>query len=158
MTANPFAILLRNVPRVKMHIGGQHFMPDTQVLAALAAAVPADLAEAGKDAAWLRNIHGGHPDANRFDDVARNICALIATVTAQAAEIEGLGADYQRESDQHDETASALAAERAKVARLVKAAFCEGFAEGCDGTWVEGDYTPAWNKSESRATRMKAGK
>lgn len=31
------------------------------------------------------------------------------------------------------------------------AAFSEGFAEGQDGTWVEGDPTPAWNKSDARA-------
>jgi hypothetical protein len=38
-----------------------------------------------------------------------------------------------------------------RVTALVEAAFCEGFAEGCDGTWIEGDYTPAWNKSKARA-------
>jgi hypothetical protein len=54
-----------------------------------------------------------------------------------------------------------LAAERieqlqSKLAKAVEDAFCEGFAEGYDGTWVEGDYTPAWKKSHALANLEKA--
>ena len=38
-----------------------------------------------------------------------------------------------------------------RVKALVEAAFCEGFAEGSDGCWIEGDYTPAWKGSETYA-------
>lgn len=43
----------------------------------------------------------------------------------------------------------------AKLAKAVEAAFCEGFAEGYDGTWVEGDYTHAWKKSHALANLEK---
>lgn len=33
---------------------------------------------------------------------------------------------------------------------LVEDAFCEGFCDGIDGTWVEGDYTPAWKRSGTK--------
>lgn len=33
----------------------------------------------------------------------------------------------------------------------LEAAFYEGFCEGRDGTWVEGDPTPAWKKSDTLA-------
>jgi len=44
-----------------------------------------------------------------------------------------------------------IQANEAKLAKAVEDAFCEGFAEGCDGTWVEGDYTHAWKKSHALA-------
>ena len=34
---------------------------------------------------------------------------------------------------------------------LVEGSFSEGFYEGYDGTWVEGDYTPAWKRSCTKA-------
>lgn len=38
---------------------------------------------------------------------------------------------------------------RAEVSEaMVESAFFEGFSEGSDGGWVEGDPTPAWKKSE----------
>lgn len=48
-----------------------------------------------------------------------------------------------------------LIAAEAKLAKAVEAAFCEGFAEGYDGTWVEGDYTHAWKKSHALANLEK---
>lgn len=50
----------------------------------------------------------------------------------------------------HDALTRAEVAE-AKLAKAVEDAFCEGFAEGYDGTWVEGDYTHAWKKSHALA-------
>ena len=35
-----------------------------------------------------------------------------------------------------------------KLIGLVKDAFFEGFSEGCDGGWIEGDPSLAWSKSE----------
>ena len=45
----------------------------------------------------------------------------------------------------------------ANLTKAVEDAFCEGFAEGYDGDWVEGDYTHAWKKSHALANleRMK---
>ncbi len=71
MTANPFAALLDGVPR---YDGYGTFDPDgdvvrlSEVLAALAAAVPADLAEAGKvlegvtPGPWTEHDKGKHPN------------------------------------------------------------------------------------------------
>lgn len=53
----------------------------------------------------------------------------------------------------HDSKIDAL---EAKLAKAVEDAFCEGFAEGYDGTWVEGDYTHAWKKSHALANLEKA--
>jgi hypothetical protein len=35
----------------------------------------------------------------------------------------------------------------------VKSSFFAGFAEGCDGTWVEGDPTPAWRAYAAGVSR-----
>lgn len=35
---------------------------------------------------------------------------------------------------------------RNKVEKVVEDAFFAGFSEGCDGTWVEGDPTPAFKE------------
>jgi hypothetical protein len=35
-----------------------------------------------------------------------------------------------------------------KVAALIEDAYCDGFAEGSNGTWVEGDYTKPWLRSD----------
>ena len=48
-----------------------------------------------------------------------------------------------------------IQANEAKLAKAVEDAFCEGFAEGRDGTWVEGDYTHAWKKSHALANLEK---
>jgi hypothetical protein len=76
---------------------------------------------------------------------------------AAADRIEGLLGDLKsvlsREAatqERHDNKMEALEAKLAK-ATAVEDAFCEGFAEGCDGTWVEGDYTHAWKKSHALA-------
>ena len=45
--------------------------------------------------------------------------------------------------------ADRIEALKAKLAKAVEAAFCEGFAEGYDGDWVDGDYTHAWKESEA---------
>lgn len=45
-----------------------------------------------------------------------------------------------------------------KLANAVEDAFCEGFAEGYDGTWVEGDYTHAWKKSHALAALGRTAK
>ena len=74
-----------------------------------------------------------------------------------ADRIEGLLGDLKsvlsREAatqERHDNKMEALEAKLAK-ATAVEDAFCEGFAEGCDGTWVEGDYTHTWKKSHALA-------
>jgi hypothetical protein len=36
----------------------------------------------------------------------------------------------------------------AKAVALIEDAYCDGFAEGSDGTWVEGDYTKPWLRSD----------
>jgi hypothetical protein len=35
-----------------------------------------------------------------------------------------------------------------KAVALIEDAYCDGFAEGSDGTWVEGDYTKPWLRSD----------
>lgn len=44
-----------------------------------------------------------------------------------------------------------------KLVEALKEAFFEGFAEGSDGGWVEGDPTPAWKKSAALAAAQGAG-
>jgi hypothetical protein len=39
-------------------------------------------------------------------------------------------------------------AKLAKAMALIEDAYCDGFAEGSDGTWVEGDYTKPWLRSD----------
>lgn len=46
----------------------------------------------------------------------------------------------------------------AKLATTTEAAFFEGFSEGRDGTWVEGDPSPAWRDSETRRSLSGAGR
>jgi hypothetical protein len=41
-----------------------------------------------------------------------------------------------------------LNAKLAKAVALIEDAYCNGFAEGSDGTWVEGDYTKPWLRSD----------
>jgi hypothetical protein len=41
-----------------------------------------------------------------------------------------------------------LNANLAKAVALIEDAYCDGFAEGSDGTWVEGDYTKPWLRSD----------
>jgi hypothetical protein len=55
--------------------------------------------------------------------------------------------DYEDLSE--DAPANYIKELKAKLAKAVEAAFCEGFAEGYDGDWVEGDYTHAWKESEA---------
>jgi hypothetical protein len=41
-----------------------------------------------------------------------------------------------------------LNAKLAKAVALIEDAYCDGFAEGSHGTWVEGDYTKPWLRSD----------
>lgn len=135
MTANPFAALLDGVPR---YDGYGTFDPDgdvvrlSEVLAALAAAVPADLAEAGEVLDEIRRVD---PFENPLaaseaeQRAADTITALIARLAAQEAQIKGLEAErddavvkraaWELEAKTLE---PALVAERAKTARLVEAA------------------------------------
>lgn len=103
MTANPFAALLAGVPRMTCNFDtsdGSVIPPITLLHedAALAAAVPADLAESGKVLDNMHRIannlaHEGYVnEANAADEGGRTIRSLIALATAQAARIEGLEA------------------------------------------------------------------
>lgn len=170
ITANPFAALLDGVPRRVIEDGGDALyhgkrtthLPETEVLATLAAAYPADLAEAGtvlEGAVWVtfncapnagrqpaivtRDDPGFLPD--RFEAAryvpADTITALLARIAAQEAQIgrlEGKSAtltEYAAAVEKSAETAeTALAAERAKVAKLVEA--LEFYAD--ETAWREG--------------------
>lgn len=36
-----------------------------------------------------------------------------------------------------------------RVKALVEAAYAEGFSEGADGGWIDGDYSKPWSKSDA---------
>lgn len=36
-----------------------------------------------------------------------------------------------------------------RVRALVEAAYAEGFSEGADGGWIDGDYSKPWSKSDA---------
>lgn len=119
MTANPFAALLRDVSRYNGHYRATHgeMVRYSDVLAALAAAVPADLAEAGKvqdeanelidflsGQANLDGMGFGDPDEkghrfwwrkylSRFEEMDDTITAILARIAAQEAQIKGLEHD-----------------------------------------------------------------
>jgi hypothetical protein len=70
---------------------------------------------------------------------------------------------HMRECTTHDEVDAAtvqemcdrieaLEAQLAKAVALVEDAYCEGFAEGDDGGWIEGDYSLPWKRSEAHKT------
>lgn len=110
---NPFAALLDGVPKYALNINTQlmeehwrgKFVDIDKVLAALAAAVPADLAEAGKVLEWLRGIktadgfeHTQEEGVNvlklkrkpdpRGAEAADLITALLARIAAQEAQMK----------------------------------------------------------------------
>lgn len=93
-----------------------------------------------------------------FDGEHRNLGSVIRALATDHKRLIREAAHAKEQRDYaaglwSSLTARAEAAEarNAALTAQVEAAFCEGFAEGCDGTWIEGDYTPAWNKSKSRA-------
>lgn len=117
MTANPFAALLAKIGRYSHDCDEPHLVPEPdgkwldrdEVLAALAAAVPADLAEAGKVVERLeqrdtsRHGYTGHPLYNRDGrQAADTIRSLIALATAQEARIEGLRVERDRRTEMHE--------------------------------------------------------
>ncbi len=128
MTANPFAALLAGVKRFPRPY--ENVVDYDEVLAALAAAVTADLAEAGEIAEQLLREADGF--SVRASDT---ITALLARLAAQEAQIKGLEKDrdeYRTEAQKHRDDAlewfnknhasqTALAAERTKTAKLVEA-------------------------------------
>lgn len=112
MTDNPFAALLNGVPRYDETTGWRH--PEgiavriNDVLAALAAAYPADLAEAGKVLERLR-WNREHPVTGKLvyanedgPDAADLITALLARIAAQEAQIKGLEKDRDRRTEMHE--------------------------------------------------------
>lgn len=141
MTDNIFAPLLAGVPRfdVQTTIGGDHAaaMYETDVLAALAAAVPADLAEAGKVLAKLQSQIGDDVQDVYLPEAlhklsADTITALIARIAAQEAQIAESRVVIQKANEHLQSVAAArdaawsraeaaetaLVAEKAKVAKL----------------------------------------
>ena len=101
---NPFAALLLDVPRFDAFEGDfkqseqGSWVTLASVLAALAAAVPADLAEAGKV------LEGSLLDGEEYDEgkindarevAADTITALLARLAAQEAQIKGLETDNE---------------------------------------------------------------
>tara|TARA_R110000868_G_scaffold12098_5_gene58616 strand:+ start:7021 stop:7389 length:369 start_codon:yes stop_codon:yes gene_type:complete len=87
-------------------------------------------------------------------------CDYADEVKIVADHIDEIGAQLKmvlaREAETQARHDSKIDALNAKLAKAVEDAFCEGFAEGCDGTWVEGDYTHAWKKSHALANLEKA--
>ena len=133
---NPFAALLDGVPRYRRDmIGGMErdengpYVFCDDVLATLAA-VPADLAEAGKVAKRL--VDWPTCEWNTViqlrKDAHAQILALLARLAAQEAQIDE-AKDYaetcnslmRKAQRDHEAAETALAAERAKTAKLVEA-------------------------------------
>jgi len=83
----------------------------------------------------------------------------LSTVAAAAVRIKelmrNLKSVLEREAETQARHDSKIDALEAKLAKAVEDAFCEGFAEGYDGTWVEGDYTHAWKASHALANLEK---
>ena len=146
MTDNPFAALLAKIGRYSHDCDEPHLVPEPdgkwldrdEVLAALAAAVPADLAEAGKVVERLEDeaitlsgigINRGSVDASlsaqAADEAADLITALLARIAAQEAQMKGLGAEITATDDLMAADScriaaleTALAAQEAQIERL----------------------------------------
>ena len=86
-----------------------------------------------------RYVSVDHAAADRIEKLA----AQLKMVLEREAETQA----------RHDKKIDDL---EAKLSKAVEDAFCEGFAEGYDGTWVEGDYTHAWKKSHALVNLEKA--
>jgi hypothetical protein len=74
----------------------------------------------------------------RQGDMAERVLWLIAMLESKSEEV-----------DAWVKIANKNVTKLAKLDKAVEDAFCEGFAEGYDGDWVEGDYTHAWKESEA---------
>ncbi|NGQ91489.1 hypothetical protein G5V65_11330 [Rhodobacter sp. HX-7-19] len=165
MSDNPFAALLDGVPRRVIEDGGDAlyhgkrttYLPETDVLAALAAAVPADLAEAS--GGILRTLRDDQDLLT--SDAADLIATLLARIAAQEAVNNGLkryiqgyrqatresARQFEAELDRAEATETALAAERAKTARLVEALKIIAEAKDLE---APSEYNRGWNNSRSR--------
>ena len=101
MTANPFAALLAGVPRYVLTLDTVAYAePDngewvrlSDALAALAAAAPADMAEAGKVLEGLRGEPTWSGLVSTAKDAADLITTLLARIAAMEAQIKGLEAE-----------------------------------------------------------------
>jgi hypothetical protein len=179
-----FASLLNGVRRINPYNNKTSaLLYEDEVLAALAAAVPADLAEAGKRAAYIANECLQAADVLSqtdtfqsgqavFRDASAQITALIALATAQAARIEGLEKErdeahvynefllkaHEAAIHQRDIQIAALAAEREKVAKLVEALVtARNWVFGCTQTGINQDLAEA-DLSTIDAAITEAGK
>jgi hypothetical protein len=113
------------------------------------------------------HTNGGRSCLSNLDFWKRQrVGVMLKTAQAMADRIEEL---VKQLDETHEEAmefiamwGAALKSQRAAEAKLAKAmslleaAFCEGFAEGYDGGWVEGDYTHAWKKSDTLAELEKS--
>jgi hypothetical protein len=95
-----------------------------------------------------RGRHDPHSACDYADEV-KIVADHIKEIGAQLKMVLAREAETQV---RHDKKIDDL---EAKLAKTVEDAFCEGFAEGYDGTWVEGDYTHAWKKSHALANLEK---
>ena len=99
----------------------------------------------GSDSAIMREA------AARIEELEAEVARLVAEKNRAIA--DNLEADLMREKEKRRAEAAEAKIEELEIYKdklrdTVKSAFFEGFAEGRDGTWIEGDPTPAYKISE----------
>lgn len=144
MTDNPFAALLRDVPRYDpwgCRLSGVEAISEDEtmlvlsdVLAVLAAAVPDDLAEAEKvlERLSIMSDTTSHRACGVITALLARIAAQEAVNRAQVEVIEKQADTIIRINARAEAAETALAAERAKVAKLVEALTFYSCKDGCN--------------------------
>jgi len=88
--------------------------------------------------------------ADRIEVLEKALTNMQREYDKRGDRIEELEAQLSKKMDEDAYIAELeykLDAAEAELANAVEAAYCEGFAEGYGGEWIEGDYSKPWRKS-----------